>query len=356
MKKATKSNTTDAAALSALETLDANIDREHQVLELIRNAEYELSSITNKCDGLSREIREIMDEAAGFERKANAGGDGLDVLHAQRVRREGFAQCDVVRTELGQLRKRASELETDLHRLKNVDLPDSRCAIDFEPVLQHQDRIARLKKDIATIERHMESQQQAAANAITRDVGKLQAEIEDLRAEHVMGNVTAEELAARETELLAQVDAAEKHNQSIQQQADQTQQTVAGLLRKRDTAKAELEGLQKRTPLVLARFLKGEAERLGGQYADLAAKTKASFIRFVGLARLANAFPGVDDLLVGSWLKTHLPIVNVDKCKRLANDSVTDYLFSASSPGAGQLWADATEAERFRLNNIGIAL
>src|SRR5690606_4632391 len=131
-----------------------------------------------------------------------------------------------------------------------------------------------------------------AANATTRDVRELQAEIEAVRAEHVMGNVTAEELAARETELLAQLDAAEKHNQSIQQQADQTQQTITGLLRKRDAAKAELQELQMRTPLVLARFLKGEAERLGGQYADLAEKTKSTFIRFVGLARLANSFPG----------------------------------------------------------------
>lgn len=157
---------------------------------------------------------------------------------------------------------------------------------ELQAVLQHQEQLAQANDTVAQLKQLIADHQDrcAALQERAKRVTELETQREDLLADIATGQSKQAELEALDTDL-AQL------KRSIKEQSTQaaTEQTIAGLERKLAKAQDEADLLTKKTNDLIRSLLLAQAEELGAEYAQVAARTNYLCRRLRALDSLLRA-------------------------------------------------------------------
>ena len=164
---------------------------------------------------------------------------------------------------------------------------------ELQAVLQHQEQLAQAHSTVAQLKQLIADHQDhgAALQERAKRVAALETQREDLLADIATGQSKQAELQALDADL-AQL------KRSIKEQGTQaaTEQTIAGLQRKLAKAQDEVDQLTKKTDGLMRALLFAQAEELGAEYAQAAARTDYLCRRLHAMDNLLRTYgqtPGI---------------------------------------------------------------
>lgn len=253
--------------------------------------------------------------------------------------------------------RRVEDIKGEIDRLEKVEIPACKGETTVGDVIAHRARVAAAEQRVQEIRALIETQEAFIATLKFEDLEQYDAMMEGLRAELVMGGLPDEDFVQREAEIIAKRDAAKQANDQLQQNASIARSTIAGLQGRQREAAEELDALQALTERVLAHFLRSEMEKLGAEYVQSAIKLRDLFIRAVGLQGIAESHQGTGDLLPEGWRDGFsLPALRVRACEGREHPHCRGLLFSARAGDGNSLWPASVEAEKARLQVLGVAI
>ncbi|WP_022946972.1 hypothetical protein [Methylohalobius crimeensis] len=292
-----------------------------------------------------------------FERYQKVAGPKEDLDDLQREKLARLRQAaEKADQEAQAAREDFQALTAELNELERNALPNCNAGAAIEEALAYQARVAEIQGQIEGLEKLIEEQRQIVENsqAEVPALDGLYQKREDLLADLAIGQASKADMETLEAEIS---EAEKNRDKAIQRakrgevKANQARQTIAGLERKIEPLRQELAEIEDKGPEVLRQLVRGEAEVLGKEYAELATALKNHFVRLVGLSMLLKSLGGKEFL---TTVELALPGFALDTCKAVELPAHPGWLYQLHSWSDRETFHKAMHSERERLREHGV--
>lgn len=221
----------------------------------------------------------------------------------------------------------------------------------------HYTKLDAARSAVQDLEALIAHQQAEAAEAqeSVPSFGELYRKREDLLAAVVAGEPRDKELKALDETIAKEEASARELRAKAERRAADAHQAIAGLSRKLERVRAELEALEENTPALVEACLLAEAETACAAYVEAALKVRATYLRLVALDRiLRNWFKSKRTIVSPEWGRLVLPTFNLPPCEGLDRPNWPGLLFSARLEGHSDTFERSQVEERARLEKLGV--
>lgn len=221
----------------------------------------------------------------------------------------------------------------------------------------HYTKLDAARSAVQDLEALIAHQQAEAAEAqeSVPSFGELYRKREDLLATVVAGEPRDKELKALDETIAKEEASARELRAKAERRAADAHQAIAGLSRKLERVRAELETLEKDTPALLEACLLAEAEAACAAYVEAALKVRDTFLRLVALEHILRyRLKSKRTIVTHEWGRLRLPTFNLPPCEGLDRRAWPGLLFAAELEGYTNTFKDSEAEERARLEKLGV--
>jgi len=212
-------------------------------------------------------------------------------------------------------------LQTELAELK-AELKNTSRQAAAEDVLRHQAKVADLEFQISEFKRviALEEEKIAQSNIDTNHLLSLHHKRSDLMADRALGKTIDQTCL---DELDAQISEKDSKIKMAKDASAQAQIVIAGLKRKILGSEQVLAPMKSDLQTIYCDYLIAEAEKTGGEFAELAAKLWEKHLRLLALSSMVEKQPDAKGITIamGHCLKFKIPAFNLESCRAADNQS-----------------------------------
>lgn len=251
--------------------------------------------------------------------------------------------------ELTLLNKEISELEKELKGLESnvpaselVSLQES-CNAAFEKVISLKDAIVV-----------QEEAKQKAKSAVP-SILELDQERENLLAKIALGEASQNDLSNFDKKYAKELASKRKAEENADSVASSANQTIAGLRRCLTEAERELNSLLNQRDSARFCFLRGEIERVGNDYLELANALIEKYKRILGLELLMRGFTQNPKIKTANSNLFKIPMFNIKAFQSQLAKAPSGTLPEAENATFPHSLNDYAMAEKERIARLGIA-
>lgn len=223
--------------------------------------------------------------------------------------------------------------------------------------LEYRQKIADGEAQITQLEGLIASKQQESAEAQAKipDLSHLTTQRQELHADLAMGKATEDQVAVLDQEIATKQAERTQIASSAKQIIDAAEHAIAGLQRRLDSTRAEINALEniKVKQRLVSAVLKHHAETLGVEYVKAAQQVNALYMRLMALSGMyqSNGYPqGLASHCVGAY---EIPSFKLEACQPhdMKNWPGNLFLGQIYTP---QMYLWATDEEREFLHAAGL--
>lgn len=329
----------------------AVLDGNHNLTEQVSAQRARLATLTEQTSTASATAEKLTAQLKTWQIALDRHGRTFDGL------RPTVDQVEALRLQAVAAGEAWHRLELEAKQANNAlsalerELQDFRPVITPEMVLTYQNDLTQAENQVVTLDdaiRRNETIITTAQAGITPSPD-LQTERENLLAEIACGLASEADLKWLDVRIKEAQQAEAASRADAEAITTPARQTISGLTRKREEAAAARDALLQLKPEIWRLLLLTEAERIGGEYSELAAQVGEKFRQLLALDSLLGNSP----LRGYNWQNLCLPAFKVGPMGELPQYQNYNMLCDVVTPHD---MVEARDAVRARLADIGINL
>ena len=241
--------------------------------------------------------------------------------------------------------------------MSKAQATEQQASPELAAVLAHQEAIARLTKQVGSIDAAIVEQEQKLAAARERRPSSeaIEQRRQELFAAEALGQVTEAEREARERELDREAAEIKERWASVDQSISRMEAALSGLSAQHEETTEQLQTLHAMTPELIEPLVVAEAERACADYVNAALVVKERFLQLMSLSSILRRVTGnrrrPRHLSIDPE-RFYIPNFQLPQCMELAHPNARGRLVSAEYLD----YSGAEEGERGRLRAFGVTL
>ena len=346
----------EAAAPSYSETLARKQSIQERISALnteINEASTDRNMKRQKAEEANSEISRFVRDIKDRNERTSKKGDAMEEYELERLRKLQ-ATAEAADDEENKANERYTQLSEDANALGR-ELENFNYCMGAEDILKYQADLAEAERQVSHLLNLIEQQQGIIdeANAGIPPSSDYRQTREDLLADIAVGKASDEDLIRLEEKIRIESEAVTEAKGKAMPIIEPAQQTIAGLQRRLESEKKELETLRGEKGEIVFQFLMAQAEQVGEEYLSLALQLIDKFKRLRAIDSIFNRSSHLSLINYGEFF---IPTLNLKACQRVEHNNRPGNFYEVTLALDRKESQAAAEAEKKRYADMGIEL